>query len=329
MISYKTLTWSDEQTRFYLQLRIEEKEKGNIRLQNANDTGRKTIIEKFHERFGERHEWKKFGSKLTTCKKQFEAYKRLVHNKTGLGYFPDGSLNMSEDWWAERIKEWPGAEKLKDKPLLNLDLMERVFSTAHVSGAEGWSAQQGEEHLNAMQLDRELGADCVDVQSTRIPPTQATETDADAKTDAESTQNLPATLRPSASNIVIGNNGPSSSHGNGLSYSTRSSRKKRSRSVQGGQDVAEVIRDSVKSRDKILAHKNQLIENHPEFSCSQLRAMEVLHSLPAIKMWSPLYKATIKHLKQDITNRQTFLFYEDDENKIIYLEVETGESRDG
>lgn len=56
--------------------------------------------------------------------------------------------------------------------------------------------------------------------------------------------------------------------------------------------------------------------------------MEVLHSLPAIKMWSPLYKAAIKHLKQDITNRQTFLFYEDDENKVIYLEVETGESRE-
>uniref|UniRef100_A0A1J3EZD5 Uncharacterized protein n=1 Tax=Noccaea caerulescens TaxID=107243 RepID=A0A1J3EZD5_NOCCA len=66
MISYKNLAWSDEQTRYYLQLRIEEKEKGNIRVQNANETARKIIIEKFYERFGERHEWKKFGSKLTT-----------------------------------------------------------------------------------------------------------------------------------------------------------------------------------------------------------------------------------------------------------------------
>lgn len=104
MISYKNLSWSDEQTRFYLQLRVEEIEKGNLRMQNANDTARKTIIEKFSERFGERHEWKKFGSKLTTCKKQFDSHKKLVHNRTGLGYFPDGSIDMFEDWWGERIK---------------------------------------------------------------------------------------------------------------------------------------------------------------------------------------------------------------------------------
>lgn len=132
--------------------------------------------------------------------------------------------------------------------------MEKVFSTVHVTGAEGWSAQQGEEHLNEMHLDRDLGVDFVNVESNRIPPTQAT----DVEADAESTQNRPTTRRPSSFNI--GNNGPSSSHGNGLSSSTRPrSNKKRPMAVQGGQDVAQVIRDSVKSRDKILAHKNQMI----------------------------------------------------------------------
>ena len=92
--------------------------------------------------------------------------------------------------------------------------------------------------------------------------------------------------------------------------------------------MVNVIRESVESRDKILSHKNHLIENHPEFSCSQLRAMEVLHSLPAIRMWSPLYKASINHLKDDAANRQTFLFYGDDENMVLYLEFATGESRD-
>ncbi|KAL0695990.1 hypothetical protein Bca4012_063170 [Brassica carinata] len=84
----------------------------------------------------------------------------------------------------------------------------------------------------------------------------------------------------------------------------------------------------VESRDKILSHKNHLIENHPEFSCSQILAMEVLHSLPAIRMGSPLYKASINHLKEDAANRQTFLFYGDDENMVLYLEYATGESRD-
>ncbi|CAN6807380.1 unnamed protein product, partial [Brassica oleracea] len=66
------LAWSDEQTRFYLQLRIEEKLKGNVRKQNVNDAGRQSIIDKFYEAYGERHLWKKFGIKHNTCKKQYE-----------------------------------------------------------------------------------------------------------------------------------------------------------------------------------------------------------------------------------------------------------------
>ncbi|CAF1921012.1 unnamed protein product [Brassica napus] len=41
--------------------------------------------------------------------------------------------------------EWPGARKFKDKPIANMDLMEKVFGTVYISGGEGWSAQQGEE----------------------------------------------------------------------------------------------------------------------------------------------------------------------------------------
>lgn len=72
---------------------------------------------------------------------------------------------------------------------------------------------------------------------------------------------------------------------------------------------------------EILSHRNQLIENHPDYSCS--KAMKVLHSLTSIRMWS-----SVQHLKEDPGNRQTFLSYEDDENKVLYLEFVTGESRD-
>ncbi|XP_056843539.1 uncharacterized protein LOC108810549 isoform X2 [Raphanus sativus] len=92
---------------------------------------------------------------------------------------------------------------------------------------------------------------------------------------------------------------------------------------------AQVIKDNSQSRlHEILSHRNQLIENHPDFSCSQLKAMKVLHSLTSIRMWSLLYKASIQHLQEDSGNRQTFLSYEDDENKVLYLEFVTGESRD-
>ncbi|KAL0687588.1 hypothetical protein Bca4012_087265 [Brassica carinata] len=266
----------------------------------VNEAGRQVIVDKFYEAFGIKIPWSKFGIKYNTCKKQYDSFKKLTRNRTGLGFTSTGSINMSEDWWNERCKvqEWPGARKFKDKPIANMDLMEKVFGTVYISGGEGWSAQQGEEVLDTKQTDHD---DEDDAESRRDVPTQEA-------VGAESR------------NVGSKNVGPSSSRSK--------VNKKRSRAVQAGQAVADVIRESVESRDKILSHKNHLIENHPEFSCSQLRAMEVLHSLPAIRMWSPLYKASINHLKQDAANRQTFLFYGDDENRVLYLEYATGESRD-
>jgi len=347
----KSLAWSDEQTRLYLELRIDEKLKGNIRKHTVNEAGRQSIIDKFYEVYGVRHQWKKFGIKFTTCKKQYETFRKLTHNRTGLGYFANGSIDMSEDWWNERCKvnnsilsflywfmsplvflisvsfvvlivcfqEWSGARKIKDKPVPNTDLMQKVFGTCHISGAEGWTAQQGEKTLDktmSMYEDAEHDAEG-DAESRQIPPTQDAEHDA----DAESWQIPPSNI----------GNGPSASNfGNGPSASSRSkASKKRSRSEpSGGEVVAEVIRESLESRDKILSRKNELIESHPELTCNQLRAMEVLHSMPTIRRWSPLYKAAIQHLKEDINNRQTFLCYGDDENKVLYLKYATGVSRD-
>ncbi|XP_024005320.1 uncharacterized protein LOC112082202 [Eutrema salsugineum] len=98
------LAWSDEQTRFYLQLRVDEKLKGNIRKDKVNDVAIQSIIDKFAETFGERHPWRKFGIKYTTCKKQYESFRKLTHNRTRLGYHSNGSIDMFEDWWNERCK---------------------------------------------------------------------------------------------------------------------------------------------------------------------------------------------------------------------------------
>lgn len=311
------LTWSDEQTRFFLQLRLDENLKGNIRKQMVNEAGRQAIIDKFYEAFGVKIPWRKFGIKYNTCKKQYESFKKLTRNRTGLGFDSTGFINMSEDWWNERCKEWPGARKFKDKPIANMDLMEKVFGTVYISGGEGWSAQQGEDVLDTKHSDHDDEIDGEDdAESRRDIPTEEA-------VGAESRRGVPTQETDVASesrNFGSKNVGPSSSRSK--------VNKKRSRIVKAGQAVADVIRESVESRDKILSHKNHLIENHPEFSCSQLRAMEVLHSLSAVRMWSPLYKASINHLKEDAANRQTFLFYGDNENMVLYLEFATGESRD-
>ncbi|KAL0666829.1 hypothetical protein Bca4012_029533 [Brassica carinata] len=76
----------------------------NDRKQNINEAGRQSIIDKFYEAYGERHPWKKFGIKHTTCKTQYTKYKRLIHKRTGLGYDPFGFIDMSDDWWNELFK---------------------------------------------------------------------------------------------------------------------------------------------------------------------------------------------------------------------------------
>ena len=159
-----------------------------------------------------------------------------------------------------------------------------MFGAVHVSGGEGWTAQQGEDSLDKQGDNNDGDAEDTDVD--QVPPTQDISAPAESRTA-----------------------GPSSSR-------TKANRK-RSRAAQVGQAVVDCLSD-----------KNKMIGNHLEFSCNQLTAMEALHSLSAIRHWSPLYKAAIDHLKQDPTNRQTFLFYKDDEDKVLYLEYATGESRD-
>ncbi|CAF2073230.1 unnamed protein product, partial [Brassica napus] len=186
---------------------------------------------------------------------------------------------MSDDWWDQLFKEFPSARKLKENPLANVDLLENVFGAVHVSGGEGWTAQQGEDSLDKQGDNNDGDAEDTDVD--QVPPTQDISAPAESRTA-----------------------GPSSSR-------TKANRK-RSRAAQVGQAVVDCLSD-----------KNKMIGNHLEFSCNQLTAMEALHSLSAIRHWSPLYKAAIDHLKQDPTNRQTFLFYKDDEDKVLYLEYAT------
>uniref|UniRef100_A0A0D3CK98 Myb/SANT-like domain-containing protein n=1 Tax=Brassica oleracea var. oleracea TaxID=109376 RepID=A0A0D3CK98_BRAOL len=162
-----SLAWTDEQTRFYLQLRIEEKLKGNDRKQNVNEAGRQSIIEKFFDAYGERHPWRKFGIKHTTCKTQYTKYKRLINKRTGLGFDAYEFIEMSDDWWNELFKEWPAAKKLKEKPIANIDLLEKVFGSVHISGAEGWAAQQGEDHLDQQSVDHQDHDDVIEIVADR------------------------------------------------------------------------------------------------------------------------------------------------------------------
>ncbi|CAE5967884.1 unnamed protein product [Arabidopsis arenosa] len=56
--------------------------------------------------------------------------------------------------------------------------------------------------------------------------------------------------------------------------------------------------------------------------------MKVLNNLTGVRMWSPLYIASLSHIQADVTHREAFLAFSDPEDKICYLEHKTGKKRD-
>lgn len=90
--------------RLFLQLRNEEILMENIRKQSVNEDGRQMIIEKFYELYGRKHILKNFKNMYNTCKKQYDSFKKLTHNRTCLSYDSIGFIKISDDWWNERCK---------------------------------------------------------------------------------------------------------------------------------------------------------------------------------------------------------------------------------
>ena len=80
------------------------KKKGNKTRNGLNTTAKEFIVKTFEEKYGEKHIWDRFKNKYDTCRRIYVSVKKLIHNRTGMGYDDMGRINMSDDWWQERIK---------------------------------------------------------------------------------------------------------------------------------------------------------------------------------------------------------------------------------
>ncbi|CAF2156990.1 unnamed protein product [Brassica napus] len=161
-------SWTDEECRYFFTLYADEKKKGNKTRLGMSLTRRDFIINKFEERFGKRHIWDRFKNKIDISRKAYIKVKKLTHNRTGLVYDAMGRLQMPDAWWDDRIKEWPGARKYKKKTIPNMDMFEAEFGGVTVTGAEGWSAQQGEASLD-FRVDAEKDEDESDSVDIDMP----------------------------------------------------------------------------------------------------------------------------------------------------------------
>ena len=76
---------------------------GREKKGNKTRNGLNTTAKEF-KKYGEKHIWDRFKNKYDTCRRVYVSVKKLIHNRTGMGYDDMGKINMSDDWWQERIK---------------------------------------------------------------------------------------------------------------------------------------------------------------------------------------------------------------------------------
>jgi len=64
-----------------------------------NKIGKQNIIEAFEERFKKGYlDWSVFKNKYDTSRKKYTKFRKLIKNRTGLGFDSMGRVDMSDDW---------------------------------------------------------------------------------------------------------------------------------------------------------------------------------------------------------------------------------------
>lgn len=81
---------------------------GNRTKTGLSLAGKESIMKKFEEKFGKKYTWdKQFKNKYDVCRRAYHKFKNVLHNRTGISFDAMGRIDMSDDWWNERIKVTP------------------------------------------------------------------------------------------------------------------------------------------------------------------------------------------------------------------------------
>ncbi|VVA93991.1 unnamed protein product [Arabis nemorensis] len=84
-------------------------------------------------------EWKynKFRNRLDTVKRQYEVYKRVIPDSSGVKFYEEtGAIEMPFTWWENLIKEKPEAKTFRNYPSHDIPLIENLFSEVSISAAK-------------------------------------------------------------------------------------------------------------------------------------------------------------------------------------------------
>ncbi|CDY13969.1 BnaC09g38570D [Brassica napus] len=292
-------TWTPEEVMCFFELYAKERRKGN-RTTSMNKIGKQNIIEAFEERFKKGYlDWSVFKNKYYTSRKKYTKFRKLIKNRTGLGFDSMGRVDMSDDWWSEREKECSGIRRSIWREEFNMDMFEEEFRAIVVTGAEGWSAQHGEASLSSR-----VGVDDGDEADSQ----PAAETQAAAETETQP-QAQTQTQRQTQTH----------------SGSSRGKKKRKEK---------DMVVEACDKRTEALMVKNKIAERMLERSPQRQEAssvenvLEIMYTLPGVREWSPLYEAAMEHLIDSEGSRRAFITMKTEEAKIKFLELRTKIKRD-
>lgn len=96
--------WTPHLSHGLLQLCNDQNDKGHWKGTCLDEIGWQSVRAEFLKLFGLDLPWKIFKHRMDHLKKQYDVYKRITRNATGLGFNEAGEINMESDWWNELIK---------------------------------------------------------------------------------------------------------------------------------------------------------------------------------------------------------------------------------
>ncbi|KAH0859484.1 hypothetical protein HID58_087745, partial [Brassica napus] len=156
----KKITWNDNKTHTFLEIFVSEQEEENWKEALLSKEGKERLIDKFEQATGYKLVCKKIKNHYDSLKTWYTAYKRLSKKNGVHVNQTTNEIEMDSEWWDDRSNEIPEASHIRNKPLQDLDLLEKIFSDAYIGTEDGWAVGNGpdgyvqaEEHVNDTQTE--------------------------------------------------------------------------------------------------------------------------------------------------------------------------------
>ncbi|XP_028754258.1 L10-interacting MYB domain-containing protein-like [Neltuma alba] len=132
-------SWDIKATKVFIDLCIEEVEKGGRRGTSLTKPAWTSIEENFTAKTGRVYTRIQLKNKYDTLRKEWQLWDRLLR-ETGLGWDAErNTVSTPDDWWEKKIVEVPGYEKFRERGLQFRAELTQLFGSVAATGPQSWA----------------------------------------------------------------------------------------------------------------------------------------------------------------------------------------------